>query len=201
MMTTVRAQVEASTFSIIGQLTTAFLIAAGLIFMGEPVIATKIIGAVMIIGSNILLFFQPKKFVFDKGFLLGAVSQVIFTIAMFTDVNISGQFNIPFYVAITLIVPGLLVCIFEHVTLKQIRKEFIDNQKPILVAAAVWGPMIIVTLVAYNLGQVSVVAPIAALTVILNVIVGYIFLGERSHLPRKIIASAVIIGAVFLINM
>jgi drug/metabolite transporter (DMT)-like permease len=169
--------------------------------MGEPVVITKIIGAVMIIGSNILLFFQPKTFTFDKGFLLGVVSQVIFTVAMFTDVNISGQFNIPFYVAFTLIIPSLLICIFERITPKQLKAEFVDNKKPILITAVAWGPMIIVMLMAYNLGQVSVVAPIAALTAILNVFVGYVFLKERSHLLRKIIASVIIISAVFLINI
>jgi drug/metabolite transporter (DMT)-like permease len=201
MTTDVRSQVEASTFSVIKQLSTAFLIVAGLVFMGEPVVATKIIGAVMIIGSNILLFFQPKTFAFDKGFLLGVVSQIIFTVALFTDVNISGQFNIPFYVAVTLIVPSLLICIFERITPKQLKEEFVDNKKPILITAAAWGPMIIVMLVAYNLGQVSVVAPIAAITAILNVFVGYFLLKEHTHLLRKIIASVVIIGAIFLINM
>jgi drug/metabolite transporter (DMT)-like permease len=201
MNTTVRSQIEASTFSVIRQLTTTFLIVAGLVFMGEPVVATKIIGAIMIIGSNVLLFFQPKTFTFDKGFLLGVVSQMISTIALFTDVNISRQFSIPFYVAMTLIVPSLFICIFEKITPKQIKEEFISNKKPILITAAAWGPMIIVMLMAYNLGQVSVVAPIAALTVILNVIVSYIFLKERSHLLRKIIASVIIIGAIFLVNM
>lgn len=201
MFTTVRSKVEASTFSVITQLSTSFLIIAGLVFMGEPIIVTKTIGAFMIIGSNFLLFFKPKTFAFDKGFLLGVVAQVIFTAAVFTDVNISGRFNIPFYVAFTLIVPSLLICIFERITPKQIKEEFMDNKKPILLTAAVWGPLIIAMLMAYNLGQVSIVAPLTALTAILNVIVGYIFLKERSNLFRKVIASMVILCAIFIINL
>jgi transporter family protein len=201
MTTTVRSLTEASTFSVIKQLSTAFLIVGGFAFMGESFTVNKIIGAAMIIGSNILLFYNPKTFSFDRGFVLGVISQLIFTVAMFIDVNISGQFNIPLYVAFTLIVPSLLICLFERIGLKQIAAEFKGNKRPILITALTWGPMIIVMLVAYNLGEVSVVAPIAALTTILNVVVGYIFLKERSHLLKKIIAATTIVAAVLLINL
>ena len=51
--TTVRAGVEASTFSIIRQLSTVFMIFAGLIFLIEPFVINKFIGAILIIASNI----------------------------------------------------------------------------------------------------------------------------------------------------
>ena len=60
--------------------------------------------------------------------------------------------------------------------------------------------MIVVQLKAYQLGNVTSVAPLCALTVIGNVIVGYLFLKERKNLLKKLIAALLIIISVFLIK-
>ena len=92
--------------------------------------------------------------------------------------------------ALTLIIPALLIIIFERIKPSEIKNEFINgNKKSILITALSWGTMIVVQLRAYQLGNVTVVAPLCALTVILNVIVGYLFLKERDNLLRKIIAA------------
>ena len=54
---------------------------------------------------------------------------------------------------------------------------------------------------AYQLGQVTTVAPLAALSVLVNVIVGYIFLKERESLAKKIIAAILIVVAIILIKL
>ena len=51
--TTVRSGIEASTFSMLKQLSTTFMIFAGLIFFKEEFILNKFIGAMLIIFSNI----------------------------------------------------------------------------------------------------------------------------------------------------
>lgn len=61
--------------------------------------------------------------------------------------------------------------------------------------------MIIVQLRAYQLGNVTVIAPLCALTVMTNVIVGYIFLNEKDNLIRKIIAAILIIISILLIKI
>ena len=61
--------------------------------------------------------------------------------------------------------------------------------------------MMILGLYAYQLGQVSLVAPLCSLTVILNVIVGYLFLKERTKMPQKIIAAILIVISVILIKL
>jgi drug/metabolite transporter (DMT)-like permease len=54
---------------------------------------------------------------------------------------------------------------------------------------------------AYQLGSVTTVSPLTALTVIINVIVAYIFLNERKDLLKKIIAAIIIIISIILINV
>ena len=200
--TTVRSGIEASTFSMLKQLSTTFMIFAGLIFFKEEFILNKFIGAMLIIFSNILIFYKKGKFEFNKYIGLGILANITFTIALFLDVNISDNFNLPFYVALTLIIPALLIMIAERIKPSEIKEELVNgNKKAIAITAISWGLMIVVQLRAYQLGNVTIVAPLCALTVILNVIIGYIFLNEKDNLLRKIISEILIIISIILIKM
>lgn len=200
--TTVRSGIEASTFSMLKQLSTTFMIFAGLIFFKEEFILNKFIGAMLIIFSNILIFYKKGKFEFNKYIGLGILANITFTIALFLDVNISDNFNLPFYVALTLIIPALLIMIAERIKPSEIKEELVNgNKKAIAITAISWGLMIVVQLRAYQLGNVTIVAPLCALTVILNVIIGYIFLNEKDNLLRKIISAILIIISIILIKM
>lgn len=200
--TTVRSGIEASTFSMLKQLSTTFMIFAGLIFFKEEFILTKFIGAMLIIFSNVIIFYKKGKFEFNKYILLGILGNTSFTVALFLDVNISDNFNLPFYVALTLIIPALLIMIFERIKPSEIKNEFVNgNKKAILITAISWGFSIIVQLRAYQLGNVTVIAPLCALTVMTNVIVGYLFLNEKDNLLRKIISAILIIISILLIKI
>lgn len=202
MNTTVRSGIEASTYSMLKQLSTTFMIFAGLIFFKEEFILTKFIGAMLIIVSNLIIFYKKGRFEFNKYILLGILSNIAFTVALFLDVNISDNFNLPFYVALTLIIPALLITVFERIKPSEIKNELVNgNKKAILITALSWGIMIVVQLRAYQLGNVTVIAPLCALTVMLNVIVGYLFLKERDNLLRKIISAIIIIISIILIRI
>lgn len=148
--TTVRSGIEASTFSMLKQLSTTFMIFAGLIFFKEEFILTKFIGAMLIIFSNVLIFYKKGKFEFNKYILLGILANITYTIALFLDVNISDNFNLPFYVALTLIIPALLIMIFERIKPSEIKNELVNrNKKAIFITALSWGVMIVAQLRAY----------------------------------------------------
>ncbi|MBR0427085.1 MAG: EamA family transporter [Clostridia bacterium] len=200
--TTVRSGIEASTFSTLKQLSTTFMIFAGLIFLKEQFVLTKFIGAMLIILSNVLIFYKKGKMEFNRYVLLGIVANISFTIALFLDVNISENFNLPFYIALTIIIPAMLISIFERVKPKDIKNEFINgNKKAIITTGVTWGLSIFLNLRAYQLGNVTIVAPLSTLTVMLNVIVGYLFLKERDDLFKKIIAAIMIIISIILIKI
>ena len=121
---------------------------------------------------------------------------------VFLDVNISESFNLPIYVAISLGLPTILIALAERIKPKEIINEFkVGNKSAILLTAITWSYMILAQLRAYQLGNVSIVAPLCALTVILNVIVGYIFLKEKDNLVRKIISAFLIILGIILIKV
>lgn len=199
--TTVRSGIEASTFSIIKQLSTVFMIIAGLLFFKEEFVWKKIFGAILIIFSNILIFYQKGKTKLNRYVLLGILANITFSVALFLDVNISDHFNLAFYVALTLLLPALFITIAERVKFSNVKNEFINgNKKAILITSFSWGSMIVVQLRAYQLGDVTSVSPLCALTVIGNVIVGYLFLNERNNLLKKLIAAVLVIISVLLIK-
>ena len=200
--TTVRSGIEASTFSILQQLSTTFMTIAGFIFFKEEFIWTKFIGALLIIFSNVLIFYKKGKFEFNKYIVYGILSNISFTIALFLDVNISNNFTLPLYVALSLMVPSILVALIERIKLSEIKNEFVNGNKPaIIITAICWGTAIITQLKAYQVGDVTVVTPLCALAVILNVIVGYLFQKERDDIPKKVISAILIILGVILINV
>ena len=200
--TTVRSGIEASTFSILSQTTTVFLILAGLLFLKEAFVLKKIIGAALIVASNILIFYKKGKTHFNKYVLMGILANLSLATAFFIDINLSSNFNLPFYISLTLVVPALFLIIFEKLKFVNIKNEFINgNKKAILITGSTWGLLTFCSLSAYQLGEVTTVAPLCALTVITNVIVSYIFLKERSNLLKKIIAALLIIISVILIKL
>lgn len=200
--TTVRSGMEASTFNIILQLSTVFMIFAGLIFFKEPFIINKFIGAILIIVSNILVFYKKGNQKIDKYVLLGILANLSFTVALFLDVNISDNFNLPIYASITLGAPAILIFIFEKIKIADLKDEFINgNKKAMILTSVTWGLSIVFQLRAYQLGNVSIVAPLGALTVIINVIVGYIFLNEKDNLLKKLISALLIIFGIILIKI
>ena len=140
---------------------------------------------------------KPNKYI-----LLGIIANIFFTIALFLDVNNSDNFNLPIYVALTLGIPSIFIFIFERIKISDIKEEFKNgNKKAILVTAISWSLSIVAQLRAYQLGNVSVVAPLCALSVILNVIVGYFLLKEKDDLAKKIVAAALIIFGIVLIRI
>lgn len=200
--TTVRAGIEASTFSMIKQLSTVFMIFAGLIFLKEPFVINKFIGAILIIASNILIFYKKGEGKPNKYIILGIIANICYTIALFLDVNISNNFNLPFYITISLGIPAILIAIIEKIKITDIKNEFINgNHKAICITGITWSLSILVQLRAYQLGEVSVVAALCALSVILNVIFGYFFQNEKENLTKKIIAALFIILGIILIKV
>lgn len=200
--TTVRSGIEASTFSVITQLSTVFMIVAGVLFFKEPFVLNKFMGAILIVFSNVLIFFKKGSGKPNKYVLLGILANICFTIALFLDVNNSDNFNLPIYIAASLGLPSIIIFIFERIKFKDLIEEYKNgNQKAILITSISWSLSILFQLRAYQLGSVSIVAPLCALSVILNVIVGYFFLKEKDNILKKIIAALLIIIGIILIKV
>ena len=119
-----------STFSMLKQLSTVFMIFFGFFLLKEPLLITKVLGSIVIVFANVILTFESGKFQINKYFIMSLVSNFLFAVAMLINVNISDNFNLAFYTILTVSVPALLIFIFGHHTLRELKNEFsISNKK------------------------------------------------------------------------
>ena len=200
--TTTRKGLEVSTHSMLSQLSTVFIITWGILFFKEPIVIKKIIGGLLIVAGNIFVLYKKGKFEFNKYVLLSLLCNIVFSIAISIDVGISDQFNLPIYVAITLLLPSLLVLLFNRIKIRDVVSEYkTGNKKAILLVVFSWGIMIIEMIRSYQFGSVTTIAPIAAVTTILNVFIAYFVLKEKENMLRKVIAAINVVLVIILVKI
>ncbi|MDQ3098224.1 MAG: DMT family transporter [bacterium] len=199
LQTTVRKNLPVSTFSIIGQSTTIFLLIISVLFFNGSLGINKIVGAILIIVANIILFYKRDGIVLNKYFWLTLLASLSFAIAISIDVGISQNFNLPLYVALTLFIPALMIALADKLHIKEIVAESKSlNLKYYVITGISWALTIVFSLRTYQLGEVSIMVSLQAVSVLLNVIVASIILKERADIYKKIIAATLVIIGVYL---
>lgn len=201
LQTTVRKNLEVSVFSILSQFGTVFLIIYGFLIFKDEIVLTKILGALLIIVANIWVFHKPgkRKFVVNNYYFLGVVALLAFATAITIDIGISEKFNLPFYIGLTLLIPALMITVLEKIRFRSISDEWVrGDRKLFAITGLSWGLTILFGLRAFQLGEVSTIVPLQAIAVILNVLVAYIFLKERTHRLKKFLASIIAVIGVYL---
>ena len=196
-----RSDLEASTYGILKQLSNVFILVMGFISFKEKLTVEKLLGAILLIGSNIFVFFRKDSWKNKKYIIIGVVANIAMGIALFLDVSTSTNFNLAIYISLTLLIPALINSLVEKIKFTDLRYEYkINKSKLILLTGILWSVMMLSKLLSYRFGEVTKIAPLCSLSVMLNVIVAYVFFKERDNLLRKIIASIFIIIGVFLIK-
>lgn len=201
LQTTVRKNLEVSVFSILSQFGTVFLIIYGFLIFKDEVILTKILGALFIIAANIWIFYKPRKnkLVINKYYIIGIIALFAFATAITIDIGISEKFNLPFYISLTLLIPAVMVMLLEKIRLSYISDEWSrGNKRFYIITGFAWGLSILFGLRAYQFGVVSTIVPLQAISVILNVLVAYIFLKERDDGYKKFLAAIIAVVGVYL---
>lgn len=200
--TTVRRGVEASVYGIIRQLSSVFLFFFGIIFAKEKMTIFSLMGALLLLLANFILLYQKGKFSFNRAIKLGILGSFIYAVALFIDINIASYFNLAFYVILSLFIPSLIILLFEKISFKDIKMEIEKGNKLYLFLTSFsWGMSILTQLIAYQLGNITIVAPFCALAPVLNVFVSYFFLKEKERLFTKIISGVLILLEIILIQM
>ena len=200
--TEARYGLEPSTFSMLKQLSTVFLIIFSFIFLKEQPVPIKITGAIIIIFANLFLSFEKGKLVINKYFIMSIISNILFAIAMLINVNISTHFNLAIYTIGTVSIPAVILTIIGKHKIKDLKKELNRyNKLYFLISSFTWCLMLISSVKAYELGSVSIVAPLFALTSIFNALVEFAVFKNKNKLVKKIIAALLLILGVIFIKM
>ncbi len=200
---TARKHLEVSTFSVIGQLSTVFVILYGLSIFHEGFSWAKTAGAMLIVGANVLVFYQRRKHEIEinRYAILAILATIAFATAIAIDVGISKSFNLPVYISLTLLIPAVIIAGAGKTTPRQAIEQYATSRKLFLATGISWGLSIFFSLRAFQLGEISTVITLEAVMVILNVLAAYIFLRERSRIKQKIASAALIVFGVLLTTL
>lgn len=192
-----------SNFSMLKQLSTVFLVIFGLVFLKEQLVFKKILGAIIIVVSNVMLAVNKDgKFEFNKYFIFCLISNFLFAVAMFINVNISSMFNIGIYTLITVFIPSIIIKLFSRLSFKDLEEEFNLYNKPLFILVSfAWCMMLISSVKAYEYGSISVVAPLLTLTALTNTIYEFIVDKDKKIFYYKLVISILILIGVILIKV
>ena len=195
-------KLDVSVVSIFYQLAKVFMIILGVIIFHEQLTLIEIIGIILIMFGSSLVAFKKNKFKINKYIWAIIGASLFFALAMTIDVGISAQFNLAFYFFVLYFVPAVLIIIGKQIKFIDLKEEFFrtkNSPKFFIMASLCSSIGMLFYLLALRQGQVSIVAPLSSVTVLLNVLAGYIFLKERDDLTKRIIASILVIVGVFLL--
>lgn len=199
LQTTARKNLPVSTFSILNQLTNVILIVIGILVFREPVLMSKIMGAGLILLGNAIIFYQKGSFAINKYVVISVLASIAFATAISIDIGISKQFNLPFYIMLTLIIPALMLVFGEKISIKNILEEYqTKTRRYYWITGLAWSLAIFFSLRAYQLGPVTTIVPLQATAVVLNVLVAYFLLHERTDKFKKLVAAAIVVAGIYL---
>jgi len=193
--------IGASEATIIFSFGSVVAIVASAIFLNEPLTFLRLLGALLIIISLILVA-ELKNFSINKGALYALLSAVLGGLAVVNDTYLLRYSDAVSYTAIAFLLPGILLLLFYPKSIKRL-KTFLKPKpfKHMFFLVLVWSVSAIAFYLAIeNGGLISQVFPISQSKIILTVLLAAVLLKEKENLLLKTIASFLTIIGVILIK-
>ena len=194
---------EASEVSVLFASRTLWSVVAAAIFLQEALNFQKIVGIIFIVLGVIIVSWRSKSWKLSKGHLFAILASFFFGTAFTNDAFLINHFaNVPSYLAISFALPSVFLLLLQPKAFKNL-SLFLDKKRFIkmFVTSLFWAIAALTVFWAYQSGGTVIqISPISQLSIILTVILGYIFLKEKDYLWQKGLgAVVVIIGAILLI--
>lgn len=212
---TALAHLEISLVLIVISLDSVFSQITGNIFLGEPITLNKAIAGVLIFSAVVLAVLTPKDHSgkdninkpskINKYYLLVLLNVVIYSLTIIIDkILVGSYFNPLSYQFVNFALPGIMILLLfpkSRRTIPDLLKR--NNKWPLTFLTVV---MLFLTYFsvfsAYKIGgEVGRVTPILGSQVVIVVIIGALYLGERKNFLRKLIAGSLVVIGLFLMGI
>jgi drug/metabolite transporter (DMT)-like permease len=177
-------------------------IAVALLFLGESFSLLKFAGVVLVLGGLALVQMKKEAFKLNEGSLYALAAALCYGVAFANDTYILRQSDAISYAAVAFLLPGLLIFAINPGVSRKMKPML---RVPVLLKMALLGIIYsaasIATYLAYQEGGTAAqLAPISQSVVVLTVLLAAIFLGERDHLVRKLIAAILVMAGVLVLR-
>lgn len=197
-------RVEASVFSTLLATSTVWVMVMGAIVFHEHINILQIMGAVLIFVSIGLLVERTSKLKpkLEKSVVMGLLMGVVFGVASAAWVYVGKQSDAVTWIALSALGPGLVVLLLRPKSVLKMRPLLTKSVlSKMLVLAASFGIANLAMLAAYKRGSITLIAPLLQTSIIVTVLIGIAFLGERTKLWHKLAAAVVCFVGVLIITV
>lgn len=193
---------QVSQVAIISTTSAFWSIIAGVIFLGESLTLTQIIGSILIFSAVVFVSQSNINSSFRKGSLYALGSAFCFGVALVNDRFILQSSDAFSYLAIAFLLPGVLLTIIKPKALIKSR-VFLEYKKlkRMSLLAIFYSGSALTTYLAFQAGgTASQIAPLSKSSIIITIFLAAMFLGERSNLARKLVSAFIVIVGVLLLR-
>lgn len=194
-----RKHIESSTLVIVFRLTTVTAFLGSLVFFKESATLSKIVGATLLIGSSLIVIHKNPQFKNLRALGVAVFCAVALGLAWMLDKPASSGLSASFYSALMWAIPLPFIAL-PTLTIPQVKTELRIGWWKIALAAFLNVLGFVLYLKALSLAEASRVIPIVSSSATLVVLGGIIFLNERSHIAKKLIAGALMFIGILLLK-
>ncbi|HEY1085754.1 MAG TPA: DMT family transporter [Candidatus Saccharimonadales bacterium] len=191
--------VEASIFSLLFATSAIWTMLAQFILFQTTVTSVQLCGALLLVAS-IGVLVERRHFKKNKGILLGILMGMIYGFANVAWAYVAKSSDVASWNALSFLVPALLIMAARPRSIPAMGVLLKGRLLwQMLLIGAVFAASSLSTLYAFSYGNVSIVSVLLQVNIIVTMILGIVFLGEKDQLPRKIVAAILCLGAILLI--
>ncbi|NTW62367.1 EamA family transporter [Candidatus Saccharibacteria bacterium] len=196
-------KIDASEFTVIYQASTLFKVFVAVTFLDEVFKSYQVFGLALIISAVILVTLKNRiTFKLSEGELWGLACAALYGFAFANDVFILRTFDLWTYTFLAFMVPGLMTLVYLGKSAKTVVHLFDRGSVWIfLLSSIACGAVATSMYAAYQTGRnAAQIASIIPTYSILIVVLAAIFLNERDHLPRKLVAAVLAVIGISLLK-
>lgn len=182
---------------------TIWLMLLGIIFFKEKIYLSQYIGVFLIFLGLVVIYWQRGEvFSFQKNHFYILAYSFLVSCAYALDKYLLTHFSVILFQVIIYLVPAFLSYRFMPFTSQDIKSLLIPKKENYIILSSFFLQMIstLALYAAYQIGELSLVGPVAQISTIVIIIVGLIVFKERWNLCRKIIGITLTILGIILIR-
>jgi len=190
---------EASVFSIIYNLRIVLTTLLGILLLGETTDVLRILGGVFILLAIITVKQRGSKITISRGVMWAVAAAVILSLLNVSEKSLINTVGFLNYFPTAVLVAAVLMWAYILITKRVVDKKILLQPRmlQLMIFRALSGYGFSLALAAGAL--ISVANYISGMSVILIVIIGAVWLGERDYLGRKILATVVAMVGITII--
>jgi transporter family protein len=175
-------------------------IGLGVTVLGNTFSLFNSIGVLLILASIIILY-GGGRMRFNRGVLYALGVAVFYSLAVINDVIIIRSYNPISFLPVMSFLPGVVLAfIFPKKAMKIGKLMNRKSLSHIVVYSVFYGISAITYYQAlYTGASISQLSPISRASIIITVILGALFLGERDNLVRKVMSAVLVSEGVLLL--